>query len=125
MKEMVEYVSGKLFVATNLDHFTDRTRLHVVDIPTDNFVALIPNYNLAQTSARGTAIHETQEPLQRSDIILSPKRIGFSKLRKALQEGFDIEFRTPQSWFSFTKRTPRQARSQSVGHSTNRFGRRL
>ena len=75
-EKMIENVLGELPLTADLHHFTHRARFHVVDIPADDFLAVIAQNNLPEISASWHALHETQKPFQRMDVILGPERIA-------------------------------------------------
>src|SRR5215469_1186108 len=61
-EQMIENVFRQFLIAADLHDLAHRSRLHVIDVPTRDFLILIAEHNLAQGTAGGPAPHESQKP---------------------------------------------------------------
>ena len=85
---MIENVLGELPRTADLHHPADSARLHVVDVPAQDFLVVIAKNNLPEIAASLYPVHESQKPVQRMDIIFRPERIATAEFGKAVKQRF-------------------------------------
>src|SRR5271166_2215935 len=120
-EKMVENIHREFRIAANLHDFPNTPWVYVVDVPANDFAAIVANNNLSKIAPAARSLHKAEKPSKRAESVFSLERIALTEIVKALQKRFGVQFASMQMRLGQTEGTRCVSDGDAVGDLAERI----